>query len=351
MTRGRRIWLAAFGLVALSCALCWSGLDGALAQASRNPFSVGVSEAGGQASGLTGWILAQQQSFYRMLTGAVRATRDSAAAFWTLAGLSFAYGVFHAAGPGHGKALISSYIVANERALKRGVAITCAASALQALVAIAIVGVGAVLFRATARDMTALAAHIETASYGAIAALGMWLVWRKARALWRDASAVRRGDDPAAPCADCGQRFTLRYDKSATKPSAFSAGAPVACGHVHAPDPTTLGAGFSWRSAAATIFAAGARPCSGAIIVLVFALAQGVFAAGIGATLAMSLGTAITTSALAALAVLFKDVALRVAGAETRGLILLRALELAAACAVLALGAGLLSGALATGGA
>ena len=118
-----------------------------------------------------------------------------------------------------------------------------------------------------------------------------------------------------------------------------------ACGHVHAPDPATLGDGFSWRGAVATVVAAGARPCSGAILVLVFALSQGVFLAGIAATVVMALGTAITTAALAATAVLAKGVALRLVGSDPgRGTLVARGLELAAALLVLAVGLSLLLG-------
>ena len=118
------------------------------------------------------------------------------------------------------------------------------------------------------------------------------------------------------------------------------------CGHYHAPDPSTLGAGFSWGSALATVLAAGARPCSGAILVLVFALAQGLFAAGIAATFAMSLGTALTTGALAATAVFAKDIAVKMSGGDSmRSLLLVRLFEFGAACLVLLLGASLFLGA------
>jgi len=100
---------------------------------------------------------------------------------------------------------------------------------------------------------------------------------------------------------------------------------------------------FSWKTAILTVFAAGARPCSGAILVLVFALAQGIFFAGVAATFAMSMGTAITTGALAALAVLAKGLAVRFLGeGSERGVIAVRALEFAAAILVFMLGASLL---------
>jgi ABC-type nickel/cobalt efflux system permease component RcnA len=119
------------------------------------------------------------------------------------------------------------------------------------------------------------------------------------------------------------------------------------CGHVHAPDPATLdNANFSWSSALATVVAAGARPCSGAILVLVFSLAQGIYLAGVGATLAMAVGTGLTTGALAATAVFAKSFAEKLLGTEGgRGLIIARSAEFLAALLVLAVGVGLLVGA------
>jgi nickel/cobalt exporter len=117
------------------------------------------------------------------------------------------------------------------------------------------------------------------------------------------------------------------------------------CCQFHMPDPRRLGADFSWKSAAMTVFAAGLRPCSGAILVLVFALAQGLFLAGVGATFAMSLGTALTTASLAACAVLAKDVALRLTRpASRRAILVARGAEFLAACLVLFFGIALLMG-------
>jgi nickel/cobalt exporter len=123
------------------------------------------------------------------------------------------------------------------------------------------------------------------------------------------------------------------------------------CAHFHAPDPRTLGAGFSWKSALLTMIAAGARPCSGAILVLVFALAQGIFSAGFFAVMAMSLGTAITTAALASAAVFAKNAAVKYSKAGSRqALIAGRLFELGAAVAVLGLGLALLLAVLLGGG-
>jgi ABC-type nickel/cobalt efflux system permease component RcnA len=255
--------------------------------------------------------------------------------------------VFHAAGPGHGKAVIASYMLANERALKRGTLIAFGAAALQGLVAFLIVAVGAVLLGATSAQMTRASALIEQASYAAILGLGLWLVWRKARAF----AAAWRGEE--AQCADCGATVRgLSYTPSAGAASSARAvaAAPALCAHL--PDPARLSGAWSWREALATMAAAGARPCSGALVVLVFALSQGAFRAGGLAVAAMALGTALTTSALAAFAVLFKNAARRLARGRGEGgaALVLRGVELIAALALALLGAGLLTGALATPG-
>ncbi|MDB5593511.1 MAG: high frequency lysogenization protein HflD [Hyphomicrobiales bacterium] len=329
-------------LAALAVALLFVLLHGqdAFAQA-RNPFSVGISEGGGAASGLTGFILAQQQRFDLMMRASVRAIRADTSAVWGLLALAFAYGVFHAAGPGHGKAVLASYLVANERALRRGLVLAGLAALLQALVALVIVGGATLVLGATAQGMRSTAQWVEIASYAAIVALGLMLVFRKGRALIEIMRAVR----PQPVGAAVSSRFLC-----------VEAGAPghvhgADCGHVHMPDPALLGAGFSWRGAGSTVVAAGLRPCSGAILVLVFSASQGIFLAGVGATFAMALGTAATTGALAVAAVYAKGVALRLTGGQgLRGAQIVRGLEFCAALAVLLLGLGLLTGVWAGGG-
>ena len=73
----------------------------------------------------------------------------------------------------------------------------------------------------------------------------------------------------------------------------------------------------SWRKMMAVVFSVGIRPCTGAILVLVFALTQGLFLAGVAATFAMALGTAITVAALATLALGSRELALKLGGANS----------------------------------
>src|ERR1700747_180606 len=88
--------------------------------------------------GFAGWILAKQAMFYRSLAGVIRAQHDGSA-LWALMGISFLYGIFHAAGPGHGKAVIASYLFANEETWRRGITLSFASAMMQSFAAIAIV--------------------------------------------------------------------------------------------------------------------------------------------------------------------------------------------------------------------
>jgi nickel/cobalt transporter (NicO) family protein len=315
-----------------------------LGQGVHHPFAVGANEgsAGGAHGAMVGWIMAQEAGFYRLLSGAIRAAKQSGAAAWGLAGLSLAYGIFHAAGPGHGKMVIASYMLANERALRRGLVIAFGAALLQGFSAVAIVSIGAIVFKATAKHMTEAANAVEIASYAGIVVLGGALVYGKGAALlsaWRAAPAV-------AVAAEGPARAFLADD--CAKNHVHGKG----CAHFHAPDPRTLGAGFSWKTALVTMMAAGSRPCSGAILVLVFALAQGIFSAGVFAVVAMSLGTAITTAALASGAVFAKNAAVKYSKAGSgQALIAGRLFEAGAALAVLGLGLVLLFAAFAGGNA
>ena len=376
MTRLRSQFAATalvLGLAALACAaLADASAHPLLAQASppaRNPFDMGLREGGGPpTSGFAAWILSEQMRFERMLSGAVRALRDDVGALWTLLGICFAYGVFHAAGPGHGKAVVASYMFANESSLRRGIVISFLAAGLQAVVAIVIVGVLAWALNATAARMKEVANLVELASYAGVAALGLWLTWRKGGALAAALAPAKnhahhdQHDHAHHAHHDHAHHDHAHHDHAhhdhahhdhAHHDHAHHAQHDHAhdahCGHFHAPAAETLGEGFTWRGAVATIFAAGARPCSGAILVLVFALAQGMFLAGVAAAFAMAFGTALTTGALAAVAVGAKGLAMRFVGqgeGAGRGLLLVRALETAAALFVLFLGASLLLGAL-----
>ena len=136
---------------------------------AKSPFG---APAEPQVGGIVGWLLAKQSEFYRQMSGAIRAAKEDGSAVWWLLAISFAYGIFHAAGPGHGKAVIASYLVANQETAKRGIVLSFASGLMQSLVAVVIVGIGAVVLNATAATMCSAEKVVEIASYGLIALLG-----------------------------------------------------------------------------------------------------------------------------------------------------------------------------------
>ncbi len=285
---------------------------------AQSPLGVGSAEPsfsmGGPLGGFFAWINTYQQGFYRALTGALKAMRDDPWALTGLIGLSFAYGIFHAAGPGHGKAVISSYMIANEVELRRGVGISFVSALLQGLTAILLVGAAFFVLRGSGITMTKATRVMEIASFALIALFGAWLLARKllslrsAAATVSSASATMTGGTRNAP-----SRFQA---VEVTDHDHAGSGAYCdACGHAHAPDPRLLGGRrFSLQEAWSAIVAVGLRPCSGAILVMSFSLLNGLYLGGILSVLAMSLGTAITVSILAILAVTAKGVAVRFAG-------------------------------------
>ena len=339
--------LAALGALIL-CLLAFSFAAPAHAEPKASPFGLplapGQSTAAAPAQSaersllgdLWSTVLAQQQRINRELAAAVRQlkTGNVLDATLLLAFLSFTYGVLHAAGPGHGKAVISSYVLANEKTVKRGIMLSFLSAFFQALSAIVIVGVLAIALNATSLKISATERWIETISWGFVALIGIWLLYGQLGALIRrraEPTAVvhhhprvhAQAHDPApghgggCGCgSDHGHTHTHAHGPI-HEPHVHAADGSC-CGHAHMPDPGQLEGTMSWRKAIAIALSVGIRPCTGAILVLIFSLSQGILIAGIFATFAMALGTAITVSALASLAVGSRELAVRMAGGESR---------------------------------
>jgi nickel/cobalt transporter (NicO) family protein len=341
------------GLVAcIVTALAILTLDGAIhALLAQTPFGAPKRAPEPQFGGIVGWILAKQLGFYSEMSSTIRAAKSDGSAVWTLLTISFFYGISHAVGPGHGKAVISSYLVANRETALRGIVLSFASALVQSLVAVVIVGVCAWLLNATAKTMCNAERIIEILSYALIAAFGARLVWTKGGGFMRALQAPR----PAAVLAAAAHRHDHGHDHGHNHHHHDRGhGHDHAhvhdehCGHAHGPEPSELAGPGGWRRGFTAIFAVGIRPCTGAILVLVFALAQGLFWAGIAATFVMGLGTAITVATIAVLAVSAKDLALRLsAGREGGGTLIMRGIEFGAAGLVLLFGLGLLLGYLA----
>jgi nickel/cobalt exporter len=309
------------GLVLLIAALASAGAEtkpatpfGVPAQGSAPsafaPPSAAPLRAKGPFGALLSWVADTQQSMQRELAMSVKRLKsgNAVAATLALAGLSFIYGVVHAVGPGHGKAIISSYVIANEETVRRGVIISFIAAALQALTAIVLVSVLLIAMNATGLQVNAWSNQLESVSYAMIALVGLYLLSTQLIRLWRR----WRG---AAPIHAVASHAGHRHGDQHHHHDHHHHAPGEACDHIV--DARQLAGPLAWRKVMAVVFSVGIRPCTGAILVLVFALTQGLFWAGVAATFAMALGTAITVAALATLALGSRELALKLGGANS----------------------------------
>ncbi|RUW56257.1 MULTISPECIES: nickel/cobalt transporter [unclassified Mesorhizobium] len=384
----------AFGLLAIAFAT----MHFANAAHAQSSLGIGVNDGMAPSTGpfahILMWINLRQQEFYRALATAMKAMRQDNSKLWVLIGLSFAYGIFHAAGPGHGKAVISSYMVANEVALKRGILLSFVSALLQGLTAILVMLLAYFVLRGTTISMTDAAWFMEIMSFALVTLFGAWLLWRKlgpavlhlfGKGPAYSLSAAHAGHSHGAHShghshaghSHAAHSHALRayddhdhvHDHShdhhdhGAHDHHHDHGAHdhahhdhaigevcETCGHSHAPDPAMLsGDRFDWRTAWSAVAAVGIRPCSGALIVLSFALLNGLWLGGLLSVLAMSIGTAITVSALATMAVTAKNWAVYFAGDGRMGNRIHSIVEIGGAAFVFLFGLLLLSASL-TGG-
>jgi nickel/cobalt exporter len=344
--------------IVVTAALFLTGLV-ETAWAQNSPFA-GLRSGGApqpvSAGGIVGWLFAKQAEFYQQFSGLIRSAKADGSAVWSLLGVSFLYGVFHAAGPGHGKAVVSSYVVANGETWVRGVVLSLASGLLRALAAIAIVGVAAALLNARASTMNGAVNVIESASYALIVVIGARLLWVKGRIFLRALRATRH------PISEVGAAVTSTHDdqdlRGYDRRHGIDSPRPAGHGHAHAHHQDAFGEDHAhapaleeligvggWRRGLTATVAVGLRPCSGAIPVLVFAMAQGLSWVGAGSALVMGLGTFITVATIATVAVTARDTASRLAAARSRhGALAIHGTEVAAAAVITGCGVLLLCG-------
>lgn len=245
-------------------------------------------------------IVDMQQQFHEMLSAHINAISKSRDTFgWSLIGLSFLYGVFHAAGPGHGKVIITTYVTTQGETLKHSVWISFLSALVQSLTAIAIVWGLVSLFSIRLSDTRAFGMTVETASYLLVMLFGLVLVTTSAYRIFKQRSDVHNHDHHAHDHSHDGVHSHDHDDHSH-------------CNHVHVPQ-----AKYNVWQALGVILSVGIRPCSGALVVLIYAKVVGVFYYGIAATLAIGFGTGITVAAIAVISVLARDSLTRLVQAES----------------------------------
>ena len=229
-----------------------------------------------------------QRGLHTKLSDALRAIQeDGLRASLILTAFSFVYGALHAAGPGHGKVIISTYLLSHESQLRRGIVLSFAAALMQGLTAVVIVSFAFELMKLSMVQTRGIVNHVEVVSFAMIALVGFYITCMQAQSLRRKIYISGKAIDN---CADGSEK----------------------CDHHHGPGASELEKELSLRSFIGIILSIGIRPCSGAVIVLLLAFSFGHVVEGLFAVLAMSLGTAIAIALLAIFSVYFRIAAERV---------------------------------------
>ena len=342
MRRVALISVAAAMQVAFAPAFAWAGSGPFGVATPDSPLGNGI---GGPFAPVLLFAMRMQTQFYQKLVAALDAFSGNAHAGVWLMGLSFLYGVFHAVGPGHGKAVIASYLVATGDTRRRAVLLSIAASVLQAVTAIVIVSVAVIVFNTTAAAMAQVTDGIEIFSYALVALLGLALIVSKGQAMlaaWR----VRQVNRSAFSCDAIPAGVT---SGDAFEPDMVRHGVNCAC--VEMSRLAVAGPKASSRQMLATVFSMGMRPCSGALIVLVFSLSRHLYPAGMASVFAMAAGTALTVSLVALLSGTARDLLGRLASSDNaEAAVFSASLQFAAAFVIFVFGLTMAAGVLAADG-
>ena len=276
---------------------------------------------GGGMAGIGQMAAGYQRSFQNEMALTLRATKaGNAGAFWTLLGVCFAYGFFHAVGPGHGKVLIGGYGLGRRVTVWRLGAIALLSSLGQAVTAIVLVQGGLWLFALTRDQMVGAAEDVMApVSYGAIVLIGLWLLARGARRMLRRPAVHDHDHEDSHDDGTCTH-----------------------CGHRHAPSVEEVAGLTSLREALLLIAGVAIRPCTGALFVLVITHGMGIAGAGIAGVFAMAVGTAVVTVAVGTGAIGLRSGLLGSAAGGPWATHLLPLVEIAAGALVVAGAGGLL---------
>lgn len=336
---------------------------------SAHPFAVPESRVPVAESGWLAEFYGQmsmwQSHVYKQLNAAVRALANQPGAAWWLIALSFGYGVFHALGPGHGKAVLSAYVVANRETMRNGAMLSMVSAMLQALVAVLLVAVAAWALNLTGQALNEVTRWLEMGSGLMLAGLGSWLVWRHVLSPIGRASRKRLSGRRTTTTSRHAHAHSHQSQNISHHQGHHHDGHEGhhhdhhhdhhhhdhCCGHEHAPPPDAVSGRLDWTRAWSVVLSMGLRPCTGAVLVLVFSLSQGMFYAGVISAFAMGLGTGITVAMLAVGSLLVSRMAEGVAGGagSAWGKWVMSLLQALAAVAVLLLGLVLLGTSLVSG--
>jgi nickel/cobalt exporter len=230
-------------------------------------------------------------------------------------------------------------MIANEVELKRGITLSFMSAFMQGFTAIIVVGAVYFVLRGTAISMSDATFVLEAASYVLIIMFGFWLLWKKTKSWFTPKDHNHNHHHDGHNHGGHNHDHLQEHHHHDHSHEHLAHGETCSsCGHAHMPDPKSLSGDLTLKQAWSAVVAVGLRPCSGAVIVLSFALLHNLYLGGILSVFAMSIGTAITVSILATLAVTAKNTAVRFANSDRAAMRIGSTIEVLGAILVIVLG-------------
>ncbi|MGT8859132.1 nickel/cobalt transporter [Enterobacter sp. 186315] len=218
------------------------------------------------------WCLASQITLHRYLVMYLLQLNNHqySGGLWLLTG-AFFYGVLHAIGPGHGKFIVTTYLSTNKESLLAARVVPFIGSLMQGVSAILFVFILAVGFNLASGDLSASRWYVEKISAVMIGAFGAFVIYQALKSLRPPKMTVR------------AIKLLHQHDEQ------------CGCGHHGVGADLAQG---DWKTRLGVILAIAARPCSGAIMILMFSNALGIVTWGMAAVMTMALGTALSIMGL-----------------------------------------------------
>ena len=249
-----------------------------------------------------------------------------------LIGFSFIYGMLHSLGPGHGKVIVSTYLATHPTKAKASLVLTIVSAFLQALVAILLVSVLLWGFSASMRMVNDKANMFVSLSFALVALVGALICWKALGNIYRSirkpklkvkaiTTLAADTSSPISVQSPMALRSSVPAGSMMLTPSnalqtvehahADHSHADCGCGHQHVADANAINKASTFREYAGIIVTIGVRPCTGAIMVLLFANMVGLYWMGVVSAFAMAIGTAFTTSTIAIMTLTGKNLVKR----------------------------------------
>ena len=226
------------------------------------------------------------------------AKNESLTAGISLIVLSFLYGILHSVGPGHGKLIVTTYIATQDAKVKLSLIITLVSSLMQAFVAVALVSVLLLAFNASMREINHAAEIFIPLSFYTAILLGIAVICRNLLLMYRVIKKHKQATiDSNKLMIKAVKQIDAKHEHHDN----------CGCGHQHVVAPEQINDASSFKEYLAIILSIGIRPCTGAIMVLLFANMLDIYWLGIVSAIVMALGTALTTSLIAIMTITGKQ--------------------------------------------